>query len=172
MDKIGYRGEITIISTLRNGKKITKKYHNHGTPDLFKFLVNCLVRTEGVFGGAPRLIDVVSADSGDNAGKTILKSKRIIGARPVLETASSTSAENKWFAEFSAVITKSDLADNASGVQNVKLKLYDGSKESVLLAETDNAMANFLFGLSTQVAISAQIVWRMYFENVTTGGNS
>lgn len=166
MDKIGYRGEITIISTLRNGKKITKKYHNHGTPDLFKFLVNCLVRTEGVLGGAPRLIDVVSADSGDNSGKTILKSKRIIGARPVFE-------EDKWFAEFSAVITKSDLADNASGAENVKLKLYDGSKNPVLLAKTDNAMNNFLSGLSTQVAISAQVVWRMYFENVTTtGGNT
>lgn len=168
MDKIGYRGEITIISTLRNGTKITKKYHNRGTSDLFKFLVNCLVRTDGVLGEAPRLLDVVSADSNNNLDKTILKSKRIIGARPVFE-------EDKWFAEFSAVITKSDLADNAKNAQTVKLQLYDGSKNPVLLAKTDNAMNNFLSGLSTQVAISAQVVWRMYFENVaqtTTGGNT
>lgn len=170
MDKIGYRGEITIISTLRNGTKITKKYHNRGTSDLFKFLVNCLVRTDGVLGEAPRLLDVVNADANTN-DTTILKSKRIIGARAVLDNVDSTT--NNWFAEFSAVITKSDLADNASGAQKVKLRLYDGSKKPVLLAETDNAMDNFLSGLSAQVAISAQVVWRMYFENVTTtGGNS
>lgn len=161
MDKIGYRGEITIISTLRNGKKVSSKYHNQGTEDLFEFLVNCLAKTEGVLGGAPRQIDVVDAST---LG-TILKAKKIINVLPV-------KISNKFYAEISAVITKSDLIeDKTENASNLKLQLYNGA--GTKLAETDSAINNFLSSVVSNSAISAQVVWRMYFENVVTdGGNS